>query len=68
MVKIIIQVRGMSCGHCVAAVESSVGELTGVSSVKVNLENGQVAIEYDPASVTLEKIKDVIDEQGYDVE
>lgn len=68
MEKITMQVSGMSCGHCVKAVESSVGELSGVSSVKVNLEDGQVAIEYDPASVTLDKIKEAIDEQGYDVE
>ena len=28
----------MSCDHCVKAVEGSVGELNGVSAVKVNLK------------------------------
>ena len=38
MEKVTLNVEGMSCGHCVKAVESSVGDLNGVSSVKVDLE------------------------------
>ncbi|KAB2333504.1 copper chaperone CopZ [Bacillus mesophilum] len=64
---ITLQASGMSCGHCVKAIEDSVGELPGVSKVKVHLESGKVEVEYDPASVTLNKIKAAIDEQGYDV-
>ncbi|MCY8277953.1 MULTISPECIES: copper ion binding protein, partial [Bacilli] len=37
-----LQVEGMSCQHCVKAVETSVGELDGVSAVHVNLEAGKV--------------------------
>lgn len=57
----------MSCGHCVKAVEGSVGELKGVNSVKVNLEEGTVAIDFNSAEVTLDQIKETIDDQGYDV-
>ena len=63
----ILQVKGMSCGHCVKAVEGSLGELNGVQSVIVTLETGEVKVQYDSAMVTLEKIKETIDEQGYDV-
>ena len=63
----IIQVKGMSCGHCVKAVEGSVSELNGVQSVTVTLETGEVKVQYDSAMVTLETIKETIDEQGYDV-
>ena len=38
MEKVTLSVEGMSCGHCVKAVEGSVGKLQGVSDVKVNLE------------------------------
>jgi copper chaperone len=65
--KVTLNVTGMSCGHCVKAVEGSVGELEGVNSVKVNLEAGTVDIEYNNDAVTLDKIKDTIDDQGYDV-
>ena len=53
--------------HCVKSVEGSVGELKGVSNVKVHLENGTVDVEFDANQVTLETIKETIDEQGYDV-
>ncbi|OCA92230.1 copper chaperone CopZ [Pseudobacillus wudalianchiensis] len=68
MKTITLKVSGMSCGHCVKAVEGSVGELPGVDSVKVALENGEVQVQYDADKVSLDKIKETIDDQGYDVE
>lgn len=62
-----IKVNGMSCSHCVNAVESSVGKLAGVSSVKVDLEGGEVTVEYDDSKTTLKEIKETIEDQGYDV-
>jgi copper chaperone len=67
MEKVTLNVLGMSCGHCVKSVEGSVGELKGVSNVKVHLENGTVDVEFNSAEVTLDAIKETIDEQGYDV-
>lgn len=67
MEKITLNVQGMSCGHCVKSIEGSVGELIGVTNVKVHLDNGTVDVEFDTKKVTLEEIKEVIDEQGYDV-
>ncbi len=67
MEKVTLNVQGMSCGHCVKAVEGSVGELEGVSNVTVHLENGTVDVEYNAEAVTLETIKETIDDQGYDV-
>lgn len=68
MESVTLNVKGMSCGHCVKAVEGSVGELNGVSLVKVNLEEGTVAVDYNSDEVTLDAIKETIDDQGYDVE
>jgi copper chaperone len=65
--KVTLQVEGMSCGHCVNAVEGSVGKLDGVSSVKVDLENKSVDVEFNADVVTLDSIKETIDDQGYDV-
>ncbi|MFA8439798.1 copper chaperone CopZ [Pueribacillus sp. YX66] len=62
-----IKVQGMSCNHCVNSVEGSVGKLAGVSSVKVNLQAGEVSVEFDNKQTTLEKIKETIEEQGYDI-
>lgn len=64
--KEVLKVEGMSCGHCVNSIESSVGELTGVSSVKVDLAKNDVTVEYDNAE-TLKQVKATIEDQGYDV-
>lgn len=63
-----LKVSGMTCGHCVKAVEGSVGKLPGVERVLVDLSDGSVAVEYNQESVSLEQIKKAIEEQGYDVE
>ena len=66
--QVTLEVKGMSCGHCVKSVETSVGNLDGVGQVKVYLESGKVDVSYEEDKVTLDKIKDTIDEQGYDVQ
>ena len=67
MEKVTLNVEGMSCGHCVKAVEGSVGALNGVSTVKVDLENKKVDVEFNQDEVTLDVIKETIDDQGYEV-
>jgi copper chaperone len=68
MEKMTLNVKGMSCGHCINSIEGSVGELSGVTTVKVNLDSGTVSVEFNPNEVTLDKIKETIDDQGYDVQ
>ncbi|QFT87337.1 Copper chaperone CopZ [Bacillus sp. THAF10] len=67
METVTLNVNGMSCGHCVKAVEGSVGELKGVNAVKVDLAAGTVAVEYSNEEVTVDQIKETIDEEGYEV-
>ncbi|MEH7302733.1 copper chaperone CopZ [Neobacillus drentensis] len=67
MEQVTLNVSGMSCGHCVKAVEGSVGGLQGVKKVAVQLDKGQVDVEFDSSVVTLSTIKETIDDQGYDV-
>ncbi|GGA29125.1 copper chaperone CopZ [Psychrobacillus lasiicapitis] len=68
MENITLNVQGMSCGHCVNAVESNVGKLDGVEQVKVHLDAGRVDVSFDNEKVTVAKIKETIDDQGYDVD
>jgi len=67
METVTLKVEGMSCQHCVNAVEGSLGKLEGVSTVKVELDKGTVNIDFDPEKVTKDKMKDTIEDQGYDV-
>ncbi|OCA87157.1 copper chaperone CopZ [Pseudobacillus wudalianchiensis] len=68
MEQVTLYVQGMSCDHCVHAVESNVGKLNGVESVKVHLEENTVDVSFDPNVVSIKDITDEIEEQGYDVE
>jgi copper chaperone len=40
-----ITVKGMSCGHCVAAMTKALASLPGVSQVQVDLGSGRVSYE-----------------------
>ncbi|MGZ4161758.1 MAG: copper ion binding protein, partial [Neobacillus sp.] len=52
MEKVTLKVKGMSCGHCVKAVEGSVGALKGVSSVKVDLKAAKVDVEFNQQEIS----------------
>jgi len=65
--KITMDVKGMSCQHCVNAVKRAAGSLAGVAAVDVNLASGKVTVDFDPAKVSLEQVKHAITEEGYTV-
>jgi copper chaperone len=64
--KEVLKVEGMSCNHCVNSIETSVGGLTGVSAVKVDLSKNEVSVEYSNEA-TLAKVKETIEDQGFDL-
>lgn len=64
METIILQVEDMSCGHCVAAIEGELKEL-GVSG-KVDLASKAVSVTLND-KVSIEDVKNAIEEQGYTV-
>lgn len=65
MKSITLQVEGMSCQHCVNSVEGALKQLG--ADAKVDLPNQSVAVSFDESQVTVEQIKEAIEEQGYDV-
>jgi len=57
-------IEGMSCGHCAARIEKSLGKIDGVATVKVNLA-GKFA-EIDTAKELDDKVvTEAIDSAGY---
>lgn len=67
MAKETLNVEGMSCGHCKSAVEGALKNLDGVSEAEVNLDSGQVDVTFDESKVTVEAMKEAVEDQGYDV-
>ena len=62
-----LNVEGMTCDHCVQTIKEAVNNLVGISRVEVDLENKQVAVEYDKALLKLDSITDKIVEIGFEV-
>jgi len=58
----------ISCAHCVATINKAVGGLDGVSKVTTDEQTKQIAIEFDPARVSLAQIEATLDEEGYPVQ
>lgn len=61
-------VQGMTCAHCEKAVKNAVNDVDGVSNVKVDLNDKLVSVSFNEDKVTVEQIKEAIEDQGYDVE
>jgi copper chaperone len=67
MEKTVLKVEGMSCEHCVRAVNNALGGLSGVKNVNIDLKGASVSFEYDPALTPLDTVKKAITEEGYTV-
>jgi copper chaperone len=61
-----ITVDGMTCGHCVNAVQTEVGKLDGVTDVAVDLASGQVTIVANQAP-DAGALREAVEEAGYEV-
>lgn len=60
-----LQAPDISCGHCVSAVKSRVGNLDGVEFVDASAESKLIDIRFDGEKVTVEKIQAELADEGY---
>ena len=67
MEKIVLNVDGMSCEHCVRAVTNAVSGVSGAKDVSVDLKNGTVSFNLDSGEAALDAITAAITEEGYTV-
>ena len=62
-----LEVKGMSCDHCVKAVNNALSAIAGVADVSVSLKDGKVSFSHDPARAPLDVITAAIVEEGFEV-
>lgn len=67
MEQIILNVDGMKCGGCENNVKSALEACDGVASVAASHKEKTVAVDFDAAKVSLEQIKQVIADKGFQV-
>jgi copper ion binding protein len=63
MHKMELEIEGMSCNHCVAAVAEALGELPGVTVDNVRI--GEAQVSYHPDQVSPDQIVLAVEDAGY---
>jgi copper chaperone CopZ len=61
--KKIIEIEGMTCGHCVARVEKALKALVGAQGVRVDLKKNRA--EMNAGSVSDDAITSAVTDAGY---
>ena len=56
-----LKIEGLSCGHCINAVDTILKELVGVDSSTVSLPDNAV-VSFDDNKISLAEIKQAINE------
>lgn len=62
-----LPVVGMACAACAGSVERKLNSLKGVTNASVNLVGRSALVDYDPAQVTLEAMKQALNDIGFDL-
>jgi copper chaperone len=61
-----VKIKGMSCNHCVMAVQKALSGIDGVKNVHVDLQKGEAT--FDEASpVDVNRVREAIQKAGYQV-
>lgn len=68
MINIELKIEGMHCTGCSTRLEKVLNGLDGVSNASVNLEAKNAVIEFDSSKITLEEIKETIEDAGFKAE
>jgi copper chaperone len=68
MATTILNVPDISCEHCERTITNALTPVDGVRSVKVDIPGKQVRVDYDDATVDVNRMKEVLQEEDYPVE
>jgi P-type Cu+ transporter len=63
-----IPVTGMHCAACSGRVQQSLEKTPGVNVANVNLMTGSATVEYDPTTITVDRLVETIRGTGYGAE
>ncbi|MAG36175.1 MAG: copper-binding protein [Dehalococcoidia bacterium] len=62
-----LDVPDVSCDHCERAITQALGPQPGVASVHVDIAGKHVTIDHDESLITLARIEELLDDEGYPV-
>jgi copper chaperone CopZ len=62
------KITGMTCAGCADTIKAALEKTVGVARAEVSYERGEAIVVYDPKVIAPEKIRDVINQMGYQTE
>ena len=68
MATTVLNVPDISCEHCQRTITNALTPVEGIRTVNVDIPSRQVRVDYDEAQVSLDQMKDVLQEEDYPVE
>ncbi len=66
--KTIIPISGMHCASCVSSIEAALKKLPGVEKAVVNFASSKAYVDFNPALVSENILKEAIEKTGYKTE
>jgi copper chaperone len=63
----VLNVPDISCEHCENAITGALQPVAGVESVKVDIPAKQVYVAYDPAQISIDRMKEILKDEDYPV-
>ncbi len=67
MAHTVLNVPDISCEHCERSILKALQPQPGVKTVKVDIPSKQVHLDYDEGRISLDKVRSILDEEGYPV-
>ena len=67
MATTVLNVPDISCEHCERTITNALTPVAGVRTVQVDIPAKQVHVDYDDAKVSIEALKEVLQEEEYPV-
>jgi copper chaperone CopZ len=61
----VLKIDGMTCNHCVAAVERALRGQEGVNSAIVHLQQGTAEVDFEAGAIAPEELVAAVEEEGY---
>lgn len=65
---ITLKAPDISCGHCVNAIQTRLGDMDGVENVEASAESKLVKVWFDGEKVHLDQIREALADEGYPAE
>ncbi len=67
MKTVVLNIPDISCEHCERTITGALRPMDGVRGVNVDIPTKQVRVEYDDGAVSVEHMKEVLQEEDYPV-